>query len=160
MEREGRRERGMQRDGEEGREREREREREGEESKEKLLIASKCFHRGTGYGSNFRPGVYYSSKLDQVDNPVMGYVNYRIKARHPYNIYHNTYVVTKYLTTIDSLSYLVGCMVAAINLHSMYKIIAIPFFDYTLFIAHYNDHPTSENRKCTLCRLHVVCILL
>ena len=56
------------------RERERERERESK-SKGELLIVSKCSHRGTGYESNFRPGVYYSSKLDQVDNPVMGYVN-------------------------------------------------------------------------------------
>ena len=31
-------------------------------------------HTGTGYLSNFRPGVYYSGRLDEVDNPVMGYV--------------------------------------------------------------------------------------
>lgn len=31
-------------------------------------------HSGTGYQSNFRPGVYYSRKLDELDNPEMGYV--------------------------------------------------------------------------------------
>ena len=29
-------------------------------------------HNGTGYKSNFRPGVYYNRKLDELDNPVMG----------------------------------------------------------------------------------------
>jgi len=29
-------------------------------------------HSGTGYKSNFRPGVYYSRKLDDIDNPAMG----------------------------------------------------------------------------------------
>ena len=29
-------------------------------------------HVGTGYQSNFRPGVYYSERLDQLDNPAMG----------------------------------------------------------------------------------------
>lgn len=29
-------------------------------------------HQGTGYQSNFRPGVYYSRKLDELDNPAMG----------------------------------------------------------------------------------------
>lgn len=29
-------------------------------------------HTGTGYLSNFRPGVYYSDHLDQLDNPTMG----------------------------------------------------------------------------------------
>ncbi|XP_054774334.2 stabilizer of axonemal microtubules 4-like [Lytechinus pictus] len=29
-------------------------------------------HVGTGYQSNFRPGVYYSQRLDEVDNPAMG----------------------------------------------------------------------------------------
>ncbi|XP_031556028.1 protein phosphatase 1 regulatory subunit 32-like [Actinia tenebrosa] len=29
-------------------------------------------HVGTGYQSNFRPGVYYSRKLDELDNPAMG----------------------------------------------------------------------------------------
>ncbi|ESO89754.1 hypothetical protein LOTGIDRAFT_204303 [Lottia gigantea] len=29
-------------------------------------------HTGTGYLSNFRPGVYYSQRLDEVDNPAMG----------------------------------------------------------------------------------------
>ena len=29
-------------------------------------------HTGTGYLSNFRPGVYYSSRLDDLDNPTMG----------------------------------------------------------------------------------------
>ena len=29
-------------------------------------------HTGTGYQSNFRPGVYYSARLDQLDNPAMG----------------------------------------------------------------------------------------
>jgi len=29
-------------------------------------------HTGTGYLSNFRPGVYYSQRLDQLDNPAMG----------------------------------------------------------------------------------------
>lgn len=29
-------------------------------------------HTGTGYLSNFRPGVYYSGRLDQLDNPKMG----------------------------------------------------------------------------------------
>lgn len=28
-------------------------------------------HRGTGYLSNFRPGVYYNRRLDDVDNPAM-----------------------------------------------------------------------------------------
>ncbi len=32
-------------------------------------------HTGTGYLSNFRPGVYYSGRLDQLDNPAMGYVH-------------------------------------------------------------------------------------
>ncbi len=32
-------------------------------------------HTGTGYLANFRPGVYYSARLDAVDNPTMGYVN-------------------------------------------------------------------------------------
>ena len=27
---------------------------------------------GTGYKSNLRPAVYYSRKLDELDNPVMG----------------------------------------------------------------------------------------
>ena len=29
-------------------------------------------HTGTGYLANFRPGVYYTERLDQLDNPVMG----------------------------------------------------------------------------------------
>ncbi len=29
-------------------------------------------HIGTGYQSNFRPGVYYSERLDELDNPAMG----------------------------------------------------------------------------------------
>jgi len=29
-------------------------------------------HTGTGYKSNFRPGLYYSRRLDEVDNPVLG----------------------------------------------------------------------------------------
>ncbi len=29
---------------------------------------------GTGYQSNFRPVVQYNARLDQVDNPAMGYV--------------------------------------------------------------------------------------
>ena len=29
-------------------------------------------HVGTGYQSNFRPGVYYSRRLDELDNPTMG----------------------------------------------------------------------------------------
>nr|XP_058963172.1 protein phosphatase 1 regulatory subunit 32-like [Pocillopora verrucosa]XP_058963173.1 protein phosphatase 1 regulatory subunit 32-like [Pocillopora verrucosa] len=29
-------------------------------------------HSGTGYQSNFRPGVYYSRRLDELDNPAMG----------------------------------------------------------------------------------------
>ena len=29
-------------------------------------------HTGTGYLSNFRPGVYYSAHLDALDNPTMG----------------------------------------------------------------------------------------
>lgn len=29
-------------------------------------------HSGTGYQSNFRPGVYYNKKVDDLDNPVMG----------------------------------------------------------------------------------------
>ena len=29
-------------------------------------------HKGTGYQSNFRPGVYYSRKIDELDNPNMG----------------------------------------------------------------------------------------
>ncbi|XP_074662941.1 stabilizer of axonemal microtubules 4-like [Tubulanus polymorphus] len=29
-------------------------------------------HTGTGYLSNFRPGVYYSQRLDELDNPAMG----------------------------------------------------------------------------------------
>ena len=28
-------------------------------------------HTGTGYLSNFRPAVYYSKRLDDVDNPVL-----------------------------------------------------------------------------------------
>ncbi|XP_005090613.1 protein phosphatase 1 regulatory subunit 32 [Aplysia californica] len=37
-------------------------------------------HRGTGYLSNFRPGVYYNRRLDDVDNPAMRRIcdgNYR-----------------------------------------------------------------------------------
>ena len=30
-------------------------------------------HTGTGYLSNFRPGVYYSGRLDELDNPTMGW---------------------------------------------------------------------------------------
>ena len=29
-------------------------------------------HSGTGYSANFRPQVYYSTKLDEVDNPTLG----------------------------------------------------------------------------------------
>lgn len=29
-------------------------------------------HSGTGYQSNFRPGVCYSRRLDELDNPAMG----------------------------------------------------------------------------------------
>ncbi|EDO43736.1 predicted protein [Nematostella vectensis] len=29
-------------------------------------------HLGTGYQSNFRPGVYYNRRLDELDNPAMG----------------------------------------------------------------------------------------
>ena len=29
-------------------------------------------HTGTGYQANFRPGVYYSARLDHLDNPAMG----------------------------------------------------------------------------------------
>ena len=29
-------------------------------------------HHGTGYKSNFRPGVYYNRRLDELDNPTMG----------------------------------------------------------------------------------------
>ncbi len=29
-------------------------------------------HKGTGYQSNFRPGVYYSRKIDELDNPKLG----------------------------------------------------------------------------------------
>lgn len=29
---------------------------------------------GTGYSANFRPGVYYKRSLDQVDNPLMGFL--------------------------------------------------------------------------------------
>ena len=29
-------------------------------------------HTGTGYKSNFRPGVYYSRRLDEIDNPPVG----------------------------------------------------------------------------------------
>lgn len=29
-------------------------------------------HTGTGYLANFRPGVYYSKRLDDLDNPAMG----------------------------------------------------------------------------------------
>ena len=29
-------------------------------------------HQGTGYKSNFRPGVYYNRRLDELDNPTMG----------------------------------------------------------------------------------------
>jgi len=29
-------------------------------------------HTGTGYQSNFRPGVYYTPQLDELDNPTMG----------------------------------------------------------------------------------------
>ncbi|XP_071941327.1 stabilizer of axonemal microtubules 4-like [Antedon mediterranea] len=31
-------------------------------------------HVGTGYKSNFRPGVYYSARLDEKDNPAMGQI--------------------------------------------------------------------------------------
>lgn len=29
-------------------------------------------HIGTGYQSNFRPGVYYSQRIDELDNPAIG----------------------------------------------------------------------------------------
>ena len=29
-------------------------------------------HTGTGYKSNYRPGVYYSRKIDELDNPAVG----------------------------------------------------------------------------------------
>ena len=29
-------------------------------------------HVGTGYKSNFRSGLYYSRKLDEIDNPTVG----------------------------------------------------------------------------------------
>ena len=32
----------------------------------------KGIHVGTGYKSNFRPGVYYCKNIDDVDNPAMG----------------------------------------------------------------------------------------
>ncbi|XP_046360732.2 protein phosphatase 1 regulatory subunit 32-like isoform X2 [Haliotis rufescens] len=47
-------------------------------------------HTGTGYKSNFRPAVYYSQRLDEVDNPVMGricgnnYVSMTTKDFKPY----------------------------------------------------------------------------
>ncbi|CAH1799400.1 unnamed protein product [Owenia fusiformis] len=48
-------------------------------------------HTGTGYLSNFRPGVYYSSRIDELDNPSMGRIvadNYHtVTEKHfqPYN---------------------------------------------------------------------------
>ncbi|XP_046574794.1 LOW QUALITY PROTEIN: protein phosphatase 1 regulatory subunit 32-like [Haliotis rubra] len=47
-------------------------------------------HTGTGYKSNFRPSVYYSQRLDEVDNPVMGricgdnYITMTTKDFQPY----------------------------------------------------------------------------
>jgi len=29
-------------------------------------------HTGTGYESNFRPGLFYSRRLDELDNPILG----------------------------------------------------------------------------------------
>ena len=33
-------------------------------------------HTGTGYLSNFRPVLSYKPRLDEVDNPAVGYVNW------------------------------------------------------------------------------------
>ena len=30
-------------------------------------------HYGTGYASNFRPQIYYTTKLDEIDNPTLGW---------------------------------------------------------------------------------------
>lgn len=48
-------------------------------------------HVGTGYKSNFRPGVYYSRKLDELDNPVMG----RIVSGNYQSITHKHYQPSK-----------------------------------------------------------------
>lgn len=39
-------------------------------------------HTGTGYVSNHRPGVYYSARIDEVDNPAMGlaYIHVNLSA--------------------------------------------------------------------------------
>ena len=29
-------------------------------------------HVGTGYQSNFRPGLFYSKRMDEIDNPKLG----------------------------------------------------------------------------------------
>lgn len=47
-------------------------------------------HTGTGYASNFRPQVYYSSRLDSVDNPSMGRIvsdNYHSVTEKSYRPY-------------------------------------------------------------------------
>lgn len=40
-------------------------------------------HTGTGYASNFRPQIYYTRHLDEIDNPVMGWVNIEAIKRKP-----------------------------------------------------------------------------
>ena len=44
-------------------------------------------HTGTGYEANFRPGVYYSARLDQLDNPAMGLVSFSINNFRVVNFY-------------------------------------------------------------------------
>lgn len=49
-------------------------------------------HRGTGYLSNFRPGVYYNRRLDDVDNPAMRRIcdgNYRSVTQLDYQAYRD-----------------------------------------------------------------------
>ena len=50
-------------------------------------------HQGTGYQSNFRPGVYYSRKLDELDNPAVGKLlkdNYKTTTQDSYQGYRGS----------------------------------------------------------------------
>lgn len=49
-------------------------------------------HVGTGYSANFRPQVYYSRQLDEVDNPTMGRIcsaNYHTVTELSFRPYHD-----------------------------------------------------------------------
>ncbi|KAK3724554.1 hypothetical protein QZH41_019602, partial [Actinostola sp. cb2023] len=57
-------------------------------------------HVGTGYQSNFRPGVYYNRKLDELDNPAMG----RIVSDNYASITNKHFLPSKGSSGIDPFS--------------------------------------------------------